>query len=410
MENERGHADSDVLAMTLYMPIILYKSIELAGAVKDLVYHALTEEQPFIATTHAMFTKAGDAVLDVPGDDVGECFAAAMAAVRNMQDPAVAAITKVVSDQVENATVYLPYYGVNQAAAAAFASAFPDKAVALAEGHTNLDYFKELARVFWAGMTGGPAGWPLKGHTKAAFERDSRVAASRAVRAALADCGNAFAVAAAAHAVMVDYIPDHPSKFLKQTAPGICKELSVAISKTGASREWASEITDAMLYGARMYPHDGVEASGEVAVRAVRAAHYHAAYAAARAAFCTIYSLAAGGAWTISPDQDRFESVHGEALDAAAGVNRMIYYAFDKFKEHSWKEPPYEPAVEDVWEFFSNASGLPVSEWAEMAQKIDYRAAAVAAENASLIGTYTKAHDGASEAASRAALETSGKQ
>ena len=239
----------------------------------------------------------------------------------------------------------------------------------------------------------------------AAFERAAGAAASRAARAAVADCGNVFAVAAAAQAVLVERIPDRPRRFLEREAPGICGELSAAISRAGAPRERASEITAAMLDGACRYPHDGAEASGEAAVRAVRVAPHRAPQAAARAAFRAAYSLAAGGAWTAAPDRGRFESAHGGALDAAVGMDRMIHYAFDRFKAYSWKKPPFEDADEDMWEFFSAASGLSVSEWAGVAQKADYRAAATAAENAAIISAYIRAHDGASGAAGGAALK-----
>ena len=408
MEQGRGRADPDVSATALYMSVILRESIELAGAVRDLVYHMLTEEQEFITGTAMMFDRAAECAADAVSrapDDIGGGFAAALAAVGSMQDPAAAAITEVVGEQVGNSMAHLPYYGANQAAAEAFAAALPDEAAALAGGHARLDHFRELARVFRAGMPGRPADWPLKGPAKAAFERDSGAAASRAAREAVADCGNAFAVAASAQAVMIEHIPNRPRKFLKLDAPDICSELSAAISRAGATQEWASEITAAMLDGARGYPHDGAEASGEVAVRAVRAAHHRASQAAARAAFCAAYSLAAGGAWAAAPDRDRFESAHGGALDAAVGVDRMIHYAFDKFEARSWKEPPVEPAYEDTWKFFLDASGLSVSEWAGVAQKVDYGAAATAAENAALIEAYTRAHDGASGAAGRAALK-----
>lgn len=402
MTQGRGRSDPDVLAMTLYMSVILRESIEMAGAVRDLVYHALTQERRFIARTTAMFDKAADAASRAP-DDIGRGFAAALAAAVDMQDPAAAAITEVVCEQVENSTAHLPYYGANQAVAAAFAAASPDEAADMAGGRARLDHFGDLARVFRACMRRGPAGWPLKDPAGAAFERASGAAASRAARAAVADCGNVFAVAAAAQAVLVERIPDRPRRFLEREAAGICGEISAAISRTGAPQERASEITAAMLDGARWYPHDGAEASGEVAVRAVRVAHHRAPQAAARAAFCAAYSLAAGGAWTAAPDRDRFESAHGRALDSAAGVDRMIRYAFDKLKARSWKEPPFEDAYEDMWEFFSGASGLSVSEWAGMAQKADYRAAATAAENAALIKAYARAHDGALGAAGRAA-------
>lgn len=404
MAQKREQSDPDACAMALYMSIILYESIETAGAVRDLVYHALTDERRFITVTVKMFEKAEDAASRV-SDDIDKGFAAALAAVRNMPDPAAAAITETVSKQVENSMSNLPYHGVNHAAAAAFAAAFPDKASALAAGHAKPDHLIDLSRVFQAGMQRGPADWPLKGHAKNAFKRRSKTVASRAVRAAVADCGNVFAVAAAAQAVMVKRIPYRPRKFLKLAAPHICEEISAAISRAGASQKFASEITAEMLNGARMYPYDDAEACGEAAVRAVRAAHFWAAQAAARAALCAQYALAAGAAWTTTPNRGRFESAHSGALGAVAGMDHTICSAFDKFRTRPWNERPFDVADEDRWKFFSGASGLSVSGWAGVAQRADYRAAATAEENSVLIETYTRAHDGALEAAGRAALK-----
>lgn len=200
-------------------------------------------------------------------------------------------------------------------------------------------------------------------------------------------------------------MPDRPREYLMRTAPRVCRELSAAISSsTGMPQDWASEIPTAMLDGAREYPDDGDEAAGEAAVRAVRMAHHWISQRAGHVAFCTAYSLVAGGAWAVAPDRGRFESVHGAALGAAARVDQIVHYAFDAFREHSWEDgPPFEPADEDVWEFFWGASGRTVSGWVEVARRVDYRAAATSPENAVLIGAYTRAHDGALEAAGQAA-------
>lgn len=395
-------SDPDVLAMILYMPIILRDAIELAGAVRDLVYTELTEDRRIITMTTKIFERATDAAYSSPGN-VSSCFSAALTAAKKMQDPAAPAITEVINSQVERSMFRLPHYGTSQAAATAFAATFPNKAADMAEGYSNLDHFRDLYKVFQTGRQRQSTDWPLEGAAKAVFERDATIAASHAAKAAIADCGNIFAMAAAAHVVIGERIPDYPIRFLEHDAQDICDEIYGEMMAAGAPQKWASEVTSEMLYGAREYTHDGPEATGETAVRAVRAAHHRVSKVAGRAAFYALYSVAAGGAWTAAPDQNRFESAHSMALDAAVKVDSMIHYAFYKHDPPSWKKAPFDDAHEDMWSFFSKASGMSLHEWARVAQKADYKAAATAAKSAALIGVYTSAHDTASKAAVRAA-------
>ena len=396
MVRKNMYTTPNAAAMSLYLSVILHDSIVSAGAVRDLVYTMLTQERQSIQKTVGMFNMAGNAVLDA-SDNIGADFATALSAAMKAQDPAEDAITKITVEEIEGRMASLPYYGTNQAAATAFAVNFPNEASDLANGSTELDHFRKLVRIFKDSKSGSPAGWPLKGPELNTFKMESNAVASRTARAAVADCGNAFAIAAAAQTVMTNHIPKHLNKFLKTKASRTCLEISAAMTEAGAPQKLVTEIVTGMLDGMRMYKHDWIEAGGEVSVRAVRAAHHWAAKAAAQATFYTRYAFAAGGAWAASRDRNRFESTHDWAIDAAAGVDRVIDYALDKLSEYSWKTRPNEPLHEDTWRIFSKISGRTTSEWAKIAQNVDYKATATATENAFLIETYTRAHDGAME-------------
>lgn len=400
-----GRLNPDAAALALSMSVTLHKTIELAGAVRDLVYHSLTEDRHIVRSTNRLFTAAMDAVPDPPGD-AGAGFAWAFGAASSLPDPAAGQIREIVQDEVKKSLNYLAHWGVNQAAADAFAATFPGEAGALAErspgrsgGQARLDHLKMLAGVH---RVAGPDG-PPDGRDKEAFDRAARAAGSQAADDAWGSGEPAFALAAAASAVMVAAIPDYPRKFLRRTAPGLCRDLSGAILSAGGPPDLASAIPAAMLEGAREYQDDGPQASGEAAVRAVRTAHMWASARAATSAFRTSYGMAAGAAWASSPDRDRFESAYGRALEAAGGVDPVVRYAFDPFTEHSWEEPPFSDAVEDVWKFFYEASGRTVAGWVEIARRVDYRAAASSRQNAALINAYRVSYGASFGAAARAA-------
>lgn len=403
-----GRLNPDAAALALSMSVILRDTIKTAGAVRDLVYHRLTEDRRISKSTNRLFTAAMDAVPDPP-DDTGACFARAFEAASHLPDPAAGPIREIVQEEVESSMNHLAYYGANQAAADAFAAALPREAGALAERspgrsgeQIRLDHLAALAGVFRAVTPTGPPGWPPDRRNRAAFDRAARAAGSRAVDDAWGSGEPAFALAAAASAVMVAAIPDRPRNFLRRTAPGLCGNLSGAISSAGGPPDLALAIPAAMLEGALEYQDDGSQASGEAAVRAVRTAHTWSSAKAATSAFRTAYGVAAGATWASSPDRDRFGSIYARALKAAGGLDPVIHYAFDPFTEYSWKEQPFSDADEDTWEFFYGASGRTVAGWIEIARGVDYRAAS--RRNAALINTYRIAYDAASKAAARAAV------
>ena len=401
-----GRLNPDAAALALSISVILRNTIKMAGAVRDLVYHRLTEDRRISMSTRRLFTAAMDAVPDPP-EDAGACFARAFEAASSLPDPAAAPVREIVQEEVESSLNYLAYYGANQAAADAFAAALPREAGALAErspgrsgGQARLDRLATLAGVYRAAAPAGPPGWPLDSRNRAAFDQEARAAGSLAADEAWGSGESAFALAAAASAVMVAAIPDRPRNFLRRSAPGLCGSLSGAISSAGGPPDLASAIPAAMLEGALKYRTDGSQASGEAAVRAVRTAHTWASDKAAASAFRTAYGMAVGAAWASSPD--RFEPIYVRALKAAGGLDPIVQYAFDPFIEYSWKEPPYSPADEDGWEFFYGASGRTVAGWVEIARGVDYQAASRG--NATLINTYRVSYDAASKAAARTAV------
>ena len=387
MSHKNDESDPDFLAMTLYMTVILHESIELAGVIRDLVYEKLTNNPKIVPIMIKMFEAAADKAAVTP-HLTDKSFLESLNAASHIKDPAAIAINDIVYEEVSDWMIRLPHFGINQVSAEAFVASSPQKADVLATGRVEQSYLKELHAIFMSHIKKGLVDWPPQGRAKKVFAQASKAAGSRAARMALADCGNAYAVAAAAQAVLVEQTTPKPKKFLQNKAPDICDELCVEMSKVGVSREWASELTKEMLDGARMYPYDGAEACGETAVRALRAANNRAADTAARTAFSITYSLAISCAWRVALDKDRFESLHNRALSVAARMDRAIFCAFDQFESLTGSDAVDDPL--DTWSIFLSASKLTVSEWAQIAQTIDYRATALAAENAPLIELYVK--------------------
>lgn len=401
--------DPDVAALAISQSVVLRETIEMAGAVRDLVYDCLTQHDPVFKATNRMFTAAMDALPRAP-DSVDAGFARAFRAAGSLQDRAAGAIMEIVHEEVEKSLNHLAYWGTNQAVANRFAAAFPGEAGALVKrssgrpgGSARLDHLSMLAQVFQAAVPRGPPGWPPNGETRTALDRAGRAAASHAADEGWDSASPAFALAAAASAVMVAIIPDNPRNFLRRAAPGICRNLSKAISLAGGPQELASSIPAAMLEGIRQYPDNGIAASGEVAVRGLRAAHMWTSAHCATSAFRTVSGMAAGAAWATAGDRAHFESTYGQALEVAGRLDPVVHYAFDTITKYSWKKMPFNDADEDTWEFFYGASGRTMAEWVEVAQGVNYRAFALAQENAALIGVYGAAHDGVSETAARTA-------
>ena len=392
MPQKNRESDPDFLAMTLYMTVILHESIELAGAVRDLVHGMITQDTRIISMVTDMFESAADASATHESYDTDEDFTESMNKVLDMKDPAVVAISEIVSEQVSDWMVKLPYFGINQLTVESFVSSSPEKATLLATRFVDPDYLKELYDTYMLHVGKGFKNWPVKGSALAAFEKASEKMGSRAVRMAIADCGNAFAVAAAAHAVLVEQIPSKPKKFLENQAPEICNDLYMTISKMGVSQEWASELTKEILDGACTYKYDAAESCGELAVRALRAANNRAADTAARAAFCISYSIAIGAAWAAASDKDHFVLLHDRALYAAAGVDHAVCYAFDKYEKFTRSRLLHDPF--DPWNVFLTESKLTIPQWAQIAQTVDYRAMATAAENATLVELYVTEYGG----------------
>ena len=401
--------DPDVAALALSQSAMLRSTIEAAGAVRDLVYGLLTRHAPVFRITNKMFTDAIDALGEDP--DGGD-FAMALGAAGTVPDEIVVEIKDIIQSEVEGSLARMAYWGANQAVADSFSAAFPYEANALAKPSSDLpgstarlDHLSMLAEVFQAAVNRGSLGWPLKGRAGEVFDQAADAAALRAADEAWDAASHVFSLAAAASAVMLMYMPDDPRDFLRHTAPLVCRDLYDDILLAGGTQELALSIPAAVLEGAREYPGDGSQAASEVAVRGIRLAHEWTSSCAATSVFRTVSGMAAGAAWATAGDRGRFESMYGQALDAAGWLDLGVHYAFDHITKYSWKVMPRNEFHEDSWRIFSKESGRTVAEWVEVAKGLDYQAIARVPENAALIGTYGTARNGISENAARVALE-----
>lgn len=399
--------DPGIAALALSQSVVLRQTVELAGAVQDLVYGHMTGSGPGPRAAHRMFAAAMDALPHAP-DSAEAGFAWALRAADQMSDPAAGSTKKVLLDEVERTMIYMAHWGANQAVADVFSAAHPHEAQAMIRSdgssgrRVRLDHLSMLAKVFRAIAPNGPHDWALKGKAETAFDRAARAAALRAVKSAQDPGHSAFALAAAASAVMIASIPDHPREFLRGTAPGLCSSLSRAILLAGGPQELATAIPAAMLGGALEYPDDGAEASGGAAALGLRMANKWAASRAAISAFQAVYGTVTGAAWFTSRDRAGFESSHGPALEAAGGMDQAVHYAFDPLRRKSFEKMPFDDVAEDVWEFCYQASGHTMAEWVELAREVDYRAFARHPKNAYLIRAYGAVRTGVSEAAAKA--------
>ena len=403
--------DPDVAALALSQYAILRKAIVQAGAVRDLVYTSLTEKEHIFKVTTRMFNAASDALPYAP-DRVDDGFARAFSAARALPDPVTREVRQIVKEEVKGTLYSLVYWGISQAVADGFAAVFPDEAGALtgasqgrSDRQARLQRLSMLAQVFRAAAPRGLPDWPLDDRARAAFDRAALAVASRAADEAWDPGDSTFALAAAASAVMTVSIPDDPQDFLHHAAPGICKDLSRAISLAGGSQELASSIPAAMLEGALEYPYDGVNAAGEMTVRSIRTAHKWVLTRPTVVTFRTIYEMAAGAAWATAGDRIRFEHIHNRALGMAGRLDAGIHYALDPFTEHSWEELPFDEVGEDIWKVFYGTSGYTVDEWVEVARMADYRTPALSPKNGALIRMYGAARNNALEAATLAATK-----
>ena len=401
----KGRLDPDVAALALSQSVVLRKMIELAGAVRDTVYGCLTDHEPVFKATNRMFTAAVDALPRAPGSvDAG--FARAFRAAGSLQEQAAGAIREIIQEEVKESMVYLAHWGANQAVADRFAATFPDEAIALAKqssgrrsGPVRLNHISMLAQMFQTAVPRGPPGWPLDEGSMTVFDRAASAAASRAADEAWDAASPAFALASAASAVMLVFIQDNPKGFLRRAAPGICSNLSKAISLAGGPQKLASAIPAAMLEETRRHHSNVLKASWKVAVRGLSEAHTWATTQCAISAFRAAFGIAAGAAWATAGDRARFESTYDQALEAAGMLDPGVHYAFDTLTKYSWEKMPFNDAYEDTWQFFYGASGCTMAEWVKVAQGIDYQALARSQENTTLIGVYGTARNGASGAA-----------
>ena len=396
---KKSMLDPDVAALALFQSVVLLKTIELAGTVRDGVYDCMTEHEHVFKATNRMFTAAVDALPRAP-DSVEVGFARALRAADFLQDRAAGTVREIIQEEVKESMVYLAHRGANQAVADRFAATFPDGAVALAKqssgrhsGPVRLNYLSMMAQAFQTAVPRGPPGWPLDEGSMAVLDRAASAAASRA-----ADGGGTL------HPPHSPW-PRQPrqscwssSRTIRRdfcAAPGICSKLSRAISLAGGPQKLASSVPAAMLGEARRHHNNVLNASWWVSVRGLSAAHTWVTTQCAISAFRAAFGIAAGAAWATTGDRARFESTYDRALEAAGMLDSGARYAFDTLMKHSWEKMPFNDAYGDTWQFFYGLSGCTMAEWVKVAQGADYRALARAQENATPIGVYGAARDGA---------------
>ena len=390
-------SEPDTAALSLTIAYMLREAIEAAGAVRDLVYTALTQEGQVTRNTTAYFARAMDTVFHTR--DVTTSFQAAFNAVSALPHPGAKEIGDVIQEQVGSSIGLITHHSGNQALADAYGAAFPDRVLAIAghpTGRADREQAVAMSVMYRTAVPTLPGMQEQDGG--AARKRATGAAALRAVSDAVTP---AFPLAAAASAIMMESIPDYRiAKYLRR-ATGLKAQLTESISSMGGiPLESASVIPDVMFKGAAKC-RNGPESKGEAVVRALRTAHMWTSMAAATATFCTLYGLTAGAAWKASGDRERFESAYEQAVRAAGRMDMTAHLAFERIPPHT--EDGLEiSATDDVWEFFYSASGRSMAEWTDVALGIDYRAVADSPENAPLMDSYKSAYDVVRETITRA--------
>ena len=104
--------DPDVAALALSQSVVLRKTIETAGAVRDLVYDCMTQQESVFKATSRMFAAAMDTLPRAP-DSVDAGFARAFRAAGSLQDRAAGTIMEIVREEVEKSLAYLAHWGAN---------------------------------------------------------------------------------------------------------------------------------------------------------------------------------------------------------------------------------------------------------------------------------------------------------
>lgn len=405
-------------ALTLYLLHALCVAADSAGAVRDLVHSHITDDMGCVYESQKLFVTAMDrvpyATKDVPG-----AFFAAFESVRNIPIPGIHEIKEIVSREVDKTAPIMDHPGACHAAAEACTARFPhtvrtviqtrapppNKAAAPFPQSRGMFRLQDSRTISWKSQPDvlKMAKLIIKMHrskisqdvSRIDIEQACKTVANRVVREA-AGPDLTFALCAAASAVMVPLLFDcNPKKYMGTPIQDDFTQLAQAISDAGEiSLEKATIITDAMLEGALQYRHDADQAAGEVTVRAVRTAHMWVSKKVGAVVFHEIFGLLAGAAWAVSSDKNRFEDMYKTALEAAGNMDPDIYHLFRPILEFALEYELYELDTL-VWDFFYDASGYTLDEWAKMVQELNYKDAALLPENAPLMKAYRSGYEAA---------------
>ena len=422
-----GRLDADAVPLAILLAYILGKTVEGAGAVRDLVHQDITEDWHDVTETRRLFEAAMDAVPEAPAD-VGGAFQKALRAASKELVPGVDAANKIITEEMNDRMYQVARNGMFGAASDAFAAAFPGEALAATGAapppekdsvpfhqRRSIHFMRRsreptchlrpgmraLHQIALRAYDAGASGAGVAGKAKEALERSGRAATWRTV--AQADIPDAtFGICAAAAAVIAALIRGRDFRYLVGPLREDCARIAREMSNAGGiSVEQAALITEDMRKGALECRNDPIGAAGEVVARARSMAQMRFSRSVATVSFQAMYELMVGAVWAASGDRSRFESVYESALKAAGSMDPDIHHLFDPLNDEADAKP--EMMSMDAWYFFYDASGRDMSEWAEIARRADYRGAALLPENAPIIDAYRSFHEAAIGAATGAA-------
>ena len=422
-------SDPHEMALAIILVDILCRAVEGAGAVRDLVHQYITEDWRAVKIGQKLFEASMDQVPNAP-QNVREAFLDAFQTAHAMPVPGVEQTRKIILEELEVSTKLIGRIGICHTAAEAFAGAFPNGAQTAIQTrgrppyqnsakfpHTrdptyalkgrqaswrSLPDLMTLARIYQKTHSACMSGTDVDDIEGDAFGHACDGVLSRTAEQATAP-DPTFALCAAATATMLPTISEHYiGVYLHKFAKNDCSQIARAISDvSGLPLERAELIPNAMLEGARVYPTNTVESTGEVAVRAIRTAHMWVSLRAATVVFQNIYGLAVGAAWAATPDRGRFESMYERALETAGRMDPDIEYVFNIMADLS--DPELDKMHTAMWDFFYDASGHTLAQWAEVAREVDYRSVALLPENAPIMEAYRAYYNRSAVAATTAA-------
>ena len=422
-------SDPHEMALAIILVDILCRAVEGAGAVRDLVHQYITEDWRAVKIGQKLFEASMDQVPNAP-QNVREAFLDAFQAAWAMPVPGVEQTPKIILEELDVSTKLIGRIGISHAVVEAFAGEFPNGAqVAIKTRgrppyqnsakfpHTRNTFFAQkprqaiwhslpdlmtLARIYQKTHSICMSGTNVEDVEGDAYEQSCSAVLSRMTDQATSH-DPTYALCTAATAAMLPTMSKHDIRtYMRRSAKKDCAQIARAISDvSGLPLERAEIIPNAILEGARVYLNDTYQSNGEAAVRAVRTANMWVSMRAATVVFQNIYGLAVGAAWAATPDRDRFESIYERALETAGRMDPDIEWIFNPLVDLS--DPEFDEMETAMWDFFYDASGHTLAQWAEVAREVDYRSAALLPENAPIMEAYRAHYNRSAVAATTAA-------